>query len=113
MFWLVRTMILSMWHRIRTWFWRSNVVLHSGALEIPYYYDGKRYVVYVPYQRAKIAKMKGATVQLNFENSSKLLTQQPGVPYLIAPRHLNARSATVTVKDKQISIGADQVIDIC
>lgn len=79
------------------------------TLKIRYIYEGNEYIVYVPFERKYIHKMLNQSVVLHYETYNKKLIQQPGVPYVITPKHLNAKSATIhtmtgdhVVKDNEL-----------
>lgn len=74
------------------------------SIYLEYLYNGEKYIVYLPFERRNVNKMLNNVVQVNYENKSEVIHQQPGVPFLITPKHIGAKSATIfTIEaEKQI-----------
>ena len=82
---------ISKWHGV------SIAEKTHQSLRIRYLYEGKEYLVYLPFEKRYINKMINSNVELIYpDGHTTPLVQQPGVPYLIAPKHLGATSASVT-----------------
>ncbi len=66
---------------------------YHHTLKIPYIYEGTQYFVYVPFEKKYIHKMRNQNVILYYDDNDVQLNQQPGVPYLISPKHVGAKWA--------------------
>ena len=66
---------------------------YHHTLKIPYIYEGTEYFVYIPFEKKYIHKMRNQSVILYYDDNDIQLKQQPGVPYLITPKHVGAKWA--------------------
>lgn len=79
---------------------------------LAYERNGHRYVIHFPYDKRLCHKMTNSRVEIFYEDShSDILTQQPGIPYLITPIQLGAIKAMVYYEDGSVKeYHADQLI---
>jgi len=82
------------------------------SLIIPYTYEGKRYILYVPYEKKYINRMINSNIELVYEDTNMKLEQQPGVPYLIAPKHLGAKYAKIYTIDDIKIVESNDIVSI-
>ncbi len=82
------------------------------TLFIPYTYEGKRYILHVPYEKKYINKMINSNVELVYDDRSVKLEQQPGVPYLISPKHLGAKYAKIYTIDNIKIVDSNETVTI-
>jgi hypothetical protein len=72
------------------------------TLKISYIYEGNQYSVYIPFEKKYIHKMRNQNVILYYDSHHQDLEQQPGVPYLITPKHIGAKWAKIhTIQGEQ------------
>lgn len=65
------------------------------TLKIEYIYEGNPYIVHIPFERKYIHKMRNQSVVLYYDDHEEKLEQQPGVPYLITPKHMGSKWAKI------------------
>lgn len=82
------------------------------CLCIPYIHEGRRYVVYVPYERKCMNRMINTNIEMIYDEKTIKLEQQPGVPYLISPKHLGAKYAKVYSMDNVKLVEANDRIEV-
>jgi hypothetical protein len=84
----------------------------NQSLCIHYVYQNKEYKVYIPYEKKYMNRMMNSDVFVQYENSNIKINQQPGVPYLITPKHLGAKNAIIHSLEGNTTIEPNQKIDI-
>ena len=82
------------------------------TLEIKYIFEGKQYTIYAPFEKRLINKMINTNVEMEYAKFKHKIIQQPGVPYLIAPKHLGATSATVYSLDEIKTVHHNEKIEV-
>jgi len=103
----------SIYREMLSRFYGVSIAKKSNqTLSIDYLYEGKKYTVYIPYERKYIHRMMNANVEIHFESSKKSIQQQPGVPYLITPKHLGGLHGLVYSIDGEKRIGQNEKIDV-
>jgi len=84
----------------------------NQTLKIKYIYDGNEYLVYIPFEKKYIHKMRNQSVVLTYTTHDQKIQQQPGVPYLITPKHIGAKSAKIHTIDGEHTIHENEKISI-
>lgn len=79
---------------------------------VEYIYEGKRYTIYIPHERKYMNKMINTYVNIICENSTIKITQQPGIPFLITPKHLGASHAIIHTLDSEKRIESSEKIEV-
>jgi hypothetical protein len=82
----------------------------NKSLRLQYVHEGNLYDVWIPFEKRLVSKMLNQSVKLEFEDRDEILHQQPGVPYLICPRHIGASRAIITAFNKETFIGTNHKI---
>lgn len=82
------------------------------TLKISYFYEGQMYTLHVPYERKLESRMMNQNVLFHYPNETMELRQQPGIPYLITPRHLDASHAILYDIDGEKHIDYKERIDV-
>lgn len=77
--------VVSLFVKVGTQLYGSqkSAKIEGRHIEIPYYYNGLEYTVYVPYSRRLRRKMLNCGVFIIDGSTRKRISQQPGVPFLI------------------------------
>jgi hypothetical protein len=70
------------------------------------------YTLHVPYERKLESRMMNQNVLFHYPNETMELRQQPGIPYLITPRHLDASHAILYDIDGEKHIDYKERIDV-
>ena len=70
---------------------------------VDYLYNGEKYKVYLPFERKHVNRMLNDVVEIQYEDRSEIIHQQPGVSFFITPKHLGGKSATIfSLKEEKI-----------
>jgi hypothetical protein len=77
---------------------------------MPYIYEGIQYFIYIPFEKKYIHKMRNQNVILYYDDNDVQLNQQPGVPYLITPKHVGAKWAKLHTMDGEKKISENESI---
>ncbi len=83
---------------------------YHHTLKISYIYEGTQYFVYVPFEKKYIHKMRNQNVILYYDDNDIQLKQQPGVPYLVTPKHVGAKWAKLHTMDGEKKISENESI---
>ena len=67
------------------------------TIKIKYFFEGKEFEVYLPFEKRLVSKMVNQSIHLFHENSkdAMMIKNQPGVPYFITPGHLGSKRAII------------------
>jgi hypothetical protein len=86
----------------------------NQSLNIDYIYDGQIYTVFIPFERRLVPKMINRSIELRHPDPqyNKMIQQQPGVPYLITPKHIGASSAVIISISEEKYITESQMIEL-
>ena len=82
------------------------------TLCIEYLYDNQIYRLYVPFERRLVPKMMNKTIELQYENSTRIIQHQPGIPYFITPKHLAAKTAKIYSYNEESLIDENEKIEL-
>ena len=84
---------------------KSMAHKENNTIVIDYFYDGYLYQVYLPFERKLVNKMINSRVEVELENGTVHIQQQPGIPYFISPYNLGAKNAKIysIMEEKTVS----------
>ena len=70
------------------------------SASVTYEHFGEKYIIFVPYNRSKIASMTQLTATLLRDNDENVnITQQPGIPYMVNADMLGGHTIRLTNND--------------
>lgn len=88
----------------------------NRSASIMYEHFQKMYIVSIPYDRSQRVRMTSYKAELIYPDGKRLLiTQQPGVPYLVSARSLGGESIEITNQEdgKSIIYSGDSIPNYC
>lgn len=98
--------ILAKWKGI------SIAEKYKQTIKIKYIFEGKEFEVYLPYERRLVSKMVNQTLHIIDDNSEDtIIKNQPGIPYLFTPGHLNANKAILVNLNNQKLVNKNERIE--
>jgi hypothetical protein len=103
--------LLKIWSK---WKGISIAEKYNQTIKIKYYFDGKEFEVYLPFERRLVSKMVNQSIHLVNENleDTMMIKHQPGVPYFITPGHLGSKRAIIVNLSSEKQIQHNERIEV-